>query len=282
MDSIDALIDCLCGCALGRFRTTIRQPVGGGREMQVKTIADLIPDPGVLLALAPEELAFYLLKLARANIQNGIFHPNSITEPRSRVDLMPGSAHYPAQLADEVELALKEGWHWLEQQALVIPASGTNGTNGHRRLSRRGREFNGLDQFQALAAAAAFPKSLLHPLVADRVWVSLARGELDTAVFFAFRTVEEEVRNAAHLADTEIGMKLMRKAFATHDGPLTDLQQPEGEREALMQMFAGAIGSYKNPHSHRTVTITDPREAQEMVIFASHLLRIVDQRRPSR
>ena len=238
----------------------------------MKTIAELIPDPEVLLALAPEELAFYLLKMARANIQNGIFHPNSITEPRSRIDVLPGTPQYPAQLAEEIELALKEAWHWLEQQALVIPASGANGTNGFRRLSRRGRDFKDEGQFQALAEAVAFPKSLLHPSIADRVWVSLAREDLDTAVFFAFRTVEEQVRNAARLPDTEIGMPLMRKAFAINDGPLTNLQQPGGEREALMQLFAGAIGSYKNPHSHRTVTITDPREAQEMVIFASHAL----------
>ena len=41
-----------------------------------------------------------------------------------------------------------------------------------------------------------------------------------------------------------------------------------GERKALAHMFARAIGSYKNPHSHRTVNLTDPREAQEMVMHA--------------
>jgi len=71
----------------------------------------------------------------------------------------------------------------------------------------------------------------------------------------------------------------MRKAFDKNSGPLSYMQQPEAEREALAHLFTGAIGSYKNLYSHRTVTINDLVEAQEMVILASHLLRIVDGRR---
>ena len=93
----------------------------------------------------------------------------------------------------------------------------------------------------------------------------------------AFKEVEVSVRETGGFASEDIGVKLMRKAFATNDGPLSDTSTPEAEQEALAHLFAGAIGSYKNPHSHRSVEI-DSEEAVEMVILASHLLNIVDSR----
>ena len=88
------------------------------------------------------------------------------------------------------------------------------------------------------------------------------------------------MRKVGGYLDADIGAGLMRKAFDPAKGPLTKATDPESEREALAHLFAGAIGSYKNPHSHRTVTIADANEAQEMVMLASHLLRIVDARKP--
>ena len=70
----------------------------------------------------------------------------------------------------------------------------------------------------------------------------------------------------------------MRKAFG-EDGPLTDMTAEKGERERRSDLFAGAIGSYKNPHSHRDVHMEDPEEALEIILLANHLLRIVDARK---
>jgi len=72
----------------------------------------------------------------------------------------------------------------------------------------------------------------------------------------------------------------MRKAFHSKTGPLRDPSVVDAEREATAYLFAGAMGLFKNPHSHRNVAITDAAEAVELLLMAGHLLRIVDTRSP--
>lgn len=237
-------------------------------------IYDIIPDEDVLLGLAPEELAHNLLKVAADNRQNNMVHRGTVIsiQPKPGRDSLYNRRN-------EVELALIEALNWLEVNGILLPAPEPNGSNGWRQLSRRGEQLLDRTRFDEFRQAASFPKAFLHPSIAQRVWIALTRGELSDAVFIAFRAVEEAVREAGGYSKIDIGVPLMRKAFNPKNGTLIDTEQPEAEREALMHLFAGAIGSYKNPHSHRTVTIEDPKEAQEITILASHLLRIVDTRR---
>lgn len=67
----------------------------------------------------------------------------------------------------------------------------------------------------------------------------------------------------------------MRRAFKSEGGALADGQAHAGERVAIMELFAGAIGAFKNPPSHRTVHFDDPVEAAEVIQLADLLLRLL-------
>ena len=123
------------------------------------------------------------------------------------------------------------------------------------------------------------PKDTLHPVIREDVWSLYHRGKYDTAVFEAMKAVEVAVRDAAKLDASYLGRDLMRKAFHPENGTLSDMSAESGERQARSDLFAGAIGAYKNPHSHRRVSLDDPDEAAEIILLANHLLRILDARR---
>ncbi|NQE61517.1 TIGR02391 family protein [Caulobacter sp. RHG1] len=248
------------------------------------TVPKLIPEIDALLGLAPEEVAQAVLTSANALTQNGLFSALSVIGAETIYGRgYSGEVGYPRAREAEINEALGTAWLWLEINMLIMPAPGANGQNGHRQLTRRGRELLAAPEaFQSFRQAAAFPKALLHPAIADAVWLDLARGDFQVAVFRAFRAVEEAVREAGGFAPQAVGVDLMRQAFNAKNGPLAKSTDPAAEQDALANLFAGAIGSYKNPHSHRTVEHLDARDAQEMVSLASHLLRIVDSRRPAR
>lgn len=253
-------------------------------------IAREIPDVNVLLALTPEELAAKFLFTMRTQEGNSqrqfmagqgqMFHfGNMISELWNTTSAAP---LYPRQKQKEVNLAFAEAWAWLEAQGLLIPSPDSNGNNGWRVLSRRAQAMESQAAFADFKVSRLLPKEILHPRIADRVWGAFVRGEFDSAVFQALKAVEVSVREAAGLGDDLVGVKLMRPAFRPEDGPLTDLQAEGGEKTARMELFAGAIGSYKNPQSHRDVNLDDPLEALEIIYLANHLLRIVDARAKAR
>ena len=126
------------------------------------------------------------------------------------------AAQIAAQLHRAIEVAIHEGWNWLMRVGLLMPQPGVNGQSGFMILTRRAEAIGDEAGFQAFCSAATFPKSLLHPTIADDVWLALARGDLSVAVFIAFRAVEIAVRDASKAPATLVGVDLAGNASSLH------------------------------------------------------------------
>jgi hypothetical protein len=72
---------------------------------------------------------------------------------------------------------------------------GPNGNNGWMVLSRRASTIEEHGDFEYFVAAASFPKTLLHPSIADDVWVALARNDLEVAVFIVVQSLLSLIPN---------------------------------------------------------------------------------------
>jgi len=232
------------------------------------TLAKLVEDPETLLALEPGELANFVLKdlIAREG------RPGRGNLNRNNYSLLFRSRR------EDVQRAIMQAWASLEQKGYIAPKPMSG--PGWVFVTPQGKQAADSPNRSKYGGASVLAKEFLHSVIAEKVWPALIRGEYDTAVLQAFKQVEVAVRHAGSFGPDDIGVQLMRKAFHPDKGPLTDKKVVKAERQALMDLFAGAIGLYKNPHSHRNVTINDPDETAEMITLASHLLRIVDSLAP--
>lgn len=244
-------------------------------------LSSLVPNADDLLTLEPEELAGVLLahlnSYGTGSGTSGVVQHNVVNRYNFFNDL-DHHPQYPGRQS-EVNRALMEAWAWLQADGFLIESTQPNSFF----LSKRAQLIKSRSDLAAYRKASLLPKGQLHPLIAAKVYPAFLRGEYDTAVFQAFREVEISVRAAAKSPPDAIGTKLMRDAFRPADpnnlaakGPLTESNLPVAEQEAMSHLFCGAIGLYKNPQSHRNVP-TEPIDAAEVILFASHLLRIIDR-----
>ena len=201
-----------------------------------------------------------LLRIAAAQRQTGgMFVPSSVTQITVGTGMAMEYQHgYPHHKQRQVDAVLNETWEYLRRAGMILPAPDINGQHGWMVLSRDGEAaIESSDAFDRIRTVRSFPKALLHPAIADDAFAALQRGDLAAAVRDAFTMVEVSVREAGGFTHDAFGVDLMRQAFNSERGPLRHPSLPENERKGYEHLFAGAIAAFKNPHSHRRVSIQD-------------------------
>lgn len=224
-----------------------------------------------LARMEPEDLGMYLLQYLivlqeRGKSQQPGLQLQSVAETHS-------NGGNPGEQAFKLHMC--EAWGWLEREGLLM----TVPPAGSAFVTRRGMRLKGELNLGAYGFSSMLPKSQLHPVIATHAWGPFIRGEYETAVFAAFKEVEIAVRAAAKYPEAAYGADMLRKAFASNGGPLADSAREKGEQDALAQLFGGAYGYFRNPGGHRRTGLAEPQSAAEQIFIASHLMRIVDERR---
>jgi uncharacterized protein (TIGR02391 family) len=241
-------------------------------------ISTLVPRVEDLLDLEVEEVGGVLLMHLNSirDNEDSLVHHGSINQ-HNFFNGLARQPEYPGHQG-EVDRVLMEAWGWLESAGFLGCEPDTVGARFF--VTRRGLSLKSREDLTAYRKASVLPNAQIHPLIARTVYPAFLRGEYDTAIFQAFREIEVAVRQAGQFPHDLVGDKLMRTAFVTSKnnspGPLADPQLPAGEQEAMGHLFAGAFGLYRNSTAHRYVP-TEPKQAAEVIMFASQLLRIVDR-----
>lgn len=239
------------------------------------SVKDQFPPPDEALALEPEELAMFLLKYLCKEEQTG----NSSVLNLHNCTLHGNLQDYAGERYDEISKAITESWIWLEREGMIAPKPGQDRQWVY--VTNRGKRLLGNSDISTYLKGNILPEKVLDPVLARKVRPLFIRGDYDTAVFQAFKEVEVRVRKVTSLSQELVGIELMRQAFHSDIGRLTDKNHPKAEREATAHLFAGAIGLFKNPSSHRDVNLEDPSECAELIYLANYLLRIVEKRIPA-
>ncbi|MFF1604207.1 TIGR02391 family protein [Streptomyces mirabilis] len=174
---------------------------------------------------------------------------------------------------DALLAKLADAWSWLVAHGLVGPHP-SNTSSDWQRVTASGREMAQDPKGSARVWAEVRLADVLDSTLEEKVRPIFNLGDYETACFAAMKAVEVEVRAVSGLDSSLVGVDLMRQAFKP-GGPLADPGAHGAEVVALMELFAGSIGAFKNPASHRAVHFSDPVEAAEVVQLADLLLRLL-------
>jgi uncharacterized protein (TIGR02391 family) len=234
------------------------------------TIKQLIPDAITLVDMHPTELGAYMLEALMPDVGGGNWN-------RRNFCIYVAELYKNDSGVSKLDMgkAISTAWSWLEANGLICKNPEQDGE--WYVPTKRGKELTSRQGLRDIVSNQELPEEFLHPDLLINARPLFLQSRFETSVFEAFKALEIAIRTKAKLGHNLLGVALASRAFNPDDGPLTDMEVEKGERVALMNLMTGALGSYKNPSSHRRVEITKD-DARDMLMLASHLLKIVDSR----
>ncbi|OQY64743.1 TIGR02391 family protein [Microgenomates bacterium UTCPR1] len=227
---------------------------------------DIFPPIETALNLEPEELAPFVLKHLK---EAGHINRHNYTLSTSG-DIKD----YAGGQIENFQKLLMEAFVWLELEMFIAPEP--DQTGDWRYITKKGERALRDEDFKAYSKEILLSSKYLHPVIVKKVKPLFLRGDYDTAIFQAFKAVEVMVRKKGEYAKSDIGVSLMRKAFHPQSGKLSNTQSEISEKQSMSDLFAGAIGLFKNPVSHRNIDGISPEEAADYIKVANCLLKMVD------
>lgn len=234
------------------------------------SLKQYIPEEQALLALEPERLAGYLLACLNAGRSDRI-DPSEFAEGEAK---LYGELGWVTRAR-----AIAEAWQWLLRECLVAsdPYYPVYPKKAVYFVTRKGELVKNPSDLDSYLHSTTLSVRSLHSTIKQKVLPMFHASQYTTAVFEAFKAVEIALRQAIGAKDDIYGVNLARSAFHPDTGKLSDKNKVSSEREADSSLFAGALGRYKNPSSHRDIIYTID-EASEAITLASRLLKIIDDR----
>lgn len=126
-----------------------------------------------------------------------------------------------------------------------------------------------------LAEAGLRAQNIVDDQLRDRCLDLLLRPDkADTAVREACVLLEDRIRDAAGLPAELIGADLVTRALHPENGILM-LSEIKAEQEAILLLYRGVIGFFKNPTSHRIIENYDLTRARQVVGLIDLLLNLL-------
>ena len=199
----------------------------------MRKLTELVPDIETLLEMVPAELAGVAIEQlisAEKASEKDLLHPAAFCRQHESFgqQLAPG-------VAERITKQLAEALSWLKTHGLIA-SSPESPVSGYFFVTRMGREVGSGKSLAAFRKAGELPKERMHLSIAERCHAQYIRGEFDSAVFEAYKTLEVKVREAAKLPQS-----LLRTALARRAPEEIRLHRACSSR-AFTQLFPGTQG----------------------------------------